>query len=304
MKLTEPFVSICIPTFNQINLLSKLLYSIKIQTYKDFEIVISDDSTTDEVGELVSDFSLENPELSIQYKRNQLPLGSPSNWNQSILLARGKWIKIMHHDDCFCDEYSLLNYVKLSEFDNNISFVFSGSIAINNENKSSYYSINNTNFLEIQFNPYSLIKGNLIGAPSAVMFKKNNLNFDEKLIWLVDIDFYLCYFLSLNPNQINYTEDFLVNTFMPIERITNECWMNPKIEVPEYLYLIHKHRVYSFGILNFVVELFLNMKVNSLKKIYFFASEIKVNFLLILILYAKKSSFFRFYLKLRNLINF
>ena len=45
----QPFFSICIPAYNSVELLNKLLQSIFKQTFTNFEIIISDDSTNKEV---------------------------------------------------------------------------------------------------------------------------------------------------------------------------------------------------------------------------------------------------------------
>ena len=106
MSEYTPEISICIPTFNQTFYLKKLLDSILIQTFTNFEIIISDDSSTDDVYDLISSyrhFFIDK----ITYVRNAKSLGPPTNWNNSISLAKGKWIKIMHHDDCFSSLNSL-----------------------------------------------------------------------------------------------------------------------------------------------------------------------------------------------------
>src|SRR5688572_7807017 len=89
-------VSICIPTYNQTQFLKKCLDSIVEQTYKNIEVVVTDDSTTDEVNKLVAGYK---DLLKIKYHKNRIALGSPANWNKGLDLAEGDLIKIIHHDD-------------------------------------------------------------------------------------------------------------------------------------------------------------------------------------------------------------
>ncbi|MDQ3100985.1 MAG: glycosyltransferase, partial [Bacteroidota bacterium] len=94
-----PKVSICIPTYRQTAHLRKTLASIAEQTFKDVEVIITDDSPDDAVEQLVAEFAAALPRL--QYARNSAPLGPPANWDHAISMARGEYIKIMHHDDRF-----------------------------------------------------------------------------------------------------------------------------------------------------------------------------------------------------------
>ena len=102
-KLFNSKVSICIPSYKCANLLKKCLDSISIQTFTDYEIVISDDTSDDEIRELVYSYS----NLPILYTKNIKPLGSPKNWNKAIKSATGEYIKIMHRDDWFTCSQSL-----------------------------------------------------------------------------------------------------------------------------------------------------------------------------------------------------
>jgi len=102
--ITFPYISICIPAFQGEDYLKRLLDSINIQTFKNYEVIISDDSPDDSVERLSENYS---NSFRLIYQKNKEPLGSPANWNKSISLANGKWIKIMHDDDWFYDKYAL-----------------------------------------------------------------------------------------------------------------------------------------------------------------------------------------------------
>ena len=99
-----PLISICIPAYKNKDFLERLLKSVSIQSFRDFEVIVSDDSPTNELENVCSRYT---DIFEIHYYRNNIPLGTHENWNASILKASGKWIKVMHHDDWFSDEESL-----------------------------------------------------------------------------------------------------------------------------------------------------------------------------------------------------
>jgi len=100
----NPFISICIPTYKRIQYLKRLLNSIAIQNFKDFEVIITDDSPSGDVNDLCDRYK---NKIQINYYKNPAPLGTPENWNESIRHAKGEWIKLMHDDDWFANEDSL-----------------------------------------------------------------------------------------------------------------------------------------------------------------------------------------------------
>src|SRR5215469_11343388 len=95
----NPKVSICIPAFQQPTCLRRALDSVFFQTFKDYEVIISDDSTDNSVENVVREYNRER--AGVKYHKNAVTKGSPENWNAAIELATGEYIKILHHDDCF-----------------------------------------------------------------------------------------------------------------------------------------------------------------------------------------------------------
>lgn len=229
-------VSICIPTYNQTKYLKKTLDSIVVQTYQHFEVIVSDDSSTDDVEHLLSEY---DTKLSIRYVRNQPSLGSPENWNHAISFAKGKWIKIMHHDDWFCENTALEKIVEQAHEHPN-ALIFAGIKGdIIQENRSYVNLPTKQKINAIQQDPFSLIWANVIGPPSAIMYPKSNATFDKNLIWLVDIEFYLD--LLLNKQlELVYIEEVLFENCQDEHNITNNCFQNKKLELREFNYIYNK----------------------------------------------------------------
>ena len=88
-----PTVSVCIPTYNRKTYLQQTIESVKAQTYRDYEIVIVDDGSTDGSGEMIK--KLDCP-IRYYWQENA---GLPKTRNRLIRLARGKYISFLDSDD-------------------------------------------------------------------------------------------------------------------------------------------------------------------------------------------------------------
>jgi len=93
--MNQPLVSICIPTFNRPDLLSRALRSALAQTYGNLEIVVTDNSDGPVTRQLVE--SLNDPR--IRYYKNPENIGSVANVIHVVSLARGKYIHLLMDDD-------------------------------------------------------------------------------------------------------------------------------------------------------------------------------------------------------------
>jgi glycosyltransferase involved in cell wall biosynthesis len=231
-------VSICIPTYNQTKYLRKTLDSIVSQTYQNFEIIVSDDSQTDEVEKLIHFYGEKYP-LNLNYIRNNPSLGSPENWNNAISLAKGKWIKIMHHDDWFC-EFTALDKIVQQAKNHPNSLVFSGIKGDFIKENRHYINLPSKQKIQaIKKDPFSLLWANVIGPPSTILFPKSIVQFDCKLIWLVDIEFYLQLLINNNLELI-YIEEILFENCQDEHNISINCLQNKILELKEFNYIYTK----------------------------------------------------------------
>lgn len=227
-----PKVSICIPTYNNLSAFKRCIKSVLEQTYTDYEIVISDDSTNNEIGDYLK--TIQNSDKII-YKKNEIPLGSPENWNEAIRNANGELIKIIHHDDWFPNENCLEKFVKAYIKFPKSKLIFSQSYIEIEGQKTRIHSINENDTKTLINIPSIILTKNLIGAPTATIFRKNSqFLFDNKLKWLVDIDFY---FKMIRNETFTYIPEPLVTTYAAKGRVTDECLNNKNIEVKEFFHV-------------------------------------------------------------------
>ena len=91
--LDLPVVSICIPTYNRREYLKETIDSILAQTYRDYEIVIVDDGSTDGTGEMID--ALDVP-VTYHWQENS---GDAATRNKLVELAKGKYVSFIDSDD-------------------------------------------------------------------------------------------------------------------------------------------------------------------------------------------------------------
>lgn len=258
-------VSICLPAYNQTKYLVKTLDSIVLQTFQNFELIISDDSTTNDVESIVNTYRNKFT-LKVHYVRNNPSLGSPENWNHAISIAQGKWIKIMHHDDWFCDSTALEKMVILAKNHPN-ALIFAGIKGEILQEKRSYVNLPTQHKIqELKNDPFSLIWANIIGPPSAILYPKSAIQFDHNLIWLVDIEFYLQ--LLLNKDlELVYIEEVLFENCQDAHNITNNCFQNKQLELKEFNYIYNKFYPNSSFINRFRFILLLKKHISTYSKV-------------------------------------
>jgi len=90
-----PQFSIAIPIYNRGKYLRHALRSCFAQTVTDFEIIVSDDCSSDDLRSVVSEFS----DPRINYSRSDVRLGAAKNHQRAVELSSGKYVLNLHSDD-------------------------------------------------------------------------------------------------------------------------------------------------------------------------------------------------------------
>jgi len=125
-------VSVIISTFNRKDYIGKAIDSVLNQTYKNIEIIIIDDYSTDGTGEYIKEkYNLKN----IRYFRNEKNLGCGISRKKAMHYAKGKYINFLDDDDRFIDNTYFENAVKILEKDKKISIVCGSHIVNDVVNK-------------------------------------------------------------------------------------------------------------------------------------------------------------------------
>ncbi len=228
-------ISICIPAYKNAAFLSRLLDSIAHQTFKDFEVIISDDSPDNELETIIEFYKRYFP---IVYHKNTVALGSPANWNNAIQLAKGKWIKLMHNDDWFAHTRSLEIFAAYTMQSNVKDFIFSAHHLYENDKMKSIEKVSFIIENQLRKNPLILFRKNYIGHPSTILIKNNrDIWYDENIKWVVDFEFYI---RALKKTDFIYINQPLINIGLGEHQITQHVFRNRDVEIPENIYLLNK----------------------------------------------------------------
>jgi len=204
-------VSVCIPTYNGEKYLKESLESIKKQTFKNIEVIISDDQSKDNTLKIAHEFKQE-VDFPVSIYTHQ-PQGIGANWNHCIEKAEGTYIKFLFQDDILydtCIEEMVEIYTKYPEIglvackrdfiidpdmkseQTEIWIEKYKDLQIDYElfNESIYYLTKNV------FGEISFLDGhrNKIGEPSCVMFRKDITKsiglFDVRLKQILDYEYW------------------------------------------------------------------------------------------------------------------
>ncbi len=95
--MTTPTLSVGLPVYNGERYLAAALESILDQTYEDFELIISDNASTDRTEHVCRRYASEDPR--IRYVRLPENIGASRNYNHTVELARGRFFRWAAHDD-------------------------------------------------------------------------------------------------------------------------------------------------------------------------------------------------------------
>lgn len=238
-----PFVSICIPAYRNQKSLHRLLASIRQQDYADYEVIICDDTPDLSVWEVVAAYA-DLP--GFQYQHNHRRLGSPVNWNRCLDLAVGDWIKVMHHDDWFTAPSSLRTFADLASEVGGSPLVFSACNAYRNgeilEFVHAPFGHDHDHCELTKLRASDLIFANQIGSPSVTMFRRDTgFRFDPALLWLVDVDCYVC--IASQGGAWLISQPMINVTFAADTQITFSVENDQTLRLNETLYLCNKHNL-------------------------------------------------------------
>ncbi|MGD1704830.1 glycosyltransferase family 2 protein [Dapis sp. BLCC M229] len=141
-----PKVTICLPTYNSGEFLTQAIDSILEQTFTDFELIISDDSSTDNTPEVIRSY-LEK-DSRIKYLQNSKNLGLFPNWNRCLESASGEYITVFAQDDVMLPK-NLEQKVKILDKYQNVGLVISSIMVVDDEN--NYLNWDWANYSEDKF---------------------------------------------------------------------------------------------------------------------------------------------------------
>lgn len=184
-----PAVSILIPTYNS-RYFAQALQSALDQSFRDTEIIVSDDSDTDVAAELVAGKN----DARLRYVRNTPGLGFHGNFAQCHRLAQGKYIKFLNHDDVLRQDYVAQMVDAFEQLGSKISLVFARRARIDgqgrvlpDDSQTMPLAKKNGPFRGAMLADHCLKESaNRIGEPTAAMFRRDDAAPNPHSLFCID----------------------------------------------------------------------------------------------------------------------
>ncbi len=208
--IENPLVSICIPVYNGEKYIQETIDCCLNQTYKNIEIIICDNNSTDRTLDIIN----LNSDHRIKVSKNNTNIGLKANFIKVLSLATGKYIGFLGADD-WVDNLAVEKSVKVFESSENQNVVLTNTYikVINDVGEQVFvktffgFSGKISKFWSIRSN--FLYGSNIIGEPNGSFFKKEI--FDKVLIsdfknanmWVIDLDIKLELLLHGDSYMIN-----------------------------------------------------------------------------------------------------
>ncbi|WP_303690572.1 glycosyltransferase family 2 protein [Megamonas hypermegale] len=118
-----PIISIIVPVYNVEKYLKRCIESILNQTFKNFELLLLDDGSTDSSGSICDKYAKKDNRIIVKHKKNQ---GVSATRNLGIDIAKGEYITFVDSDDWIENDYLEKMYLKINEM--NVPLLITGHI--------------------------------------------------------------------------------------------------------------------------------------------------------------------------------
>lgn len=193
-------VSIAMSTYNGGLFLKEQLDSILKQTYRNLEIIISDDSSTDNTIEIIKEY--QNKDKRIVFYQNKENLGFVKNFEKAISLCNGDYIALADQDDIWKNNKIELF---LSQIEENVLIYSNAAIIDKNSKETGSNFILKSNIRKwdsnISFLLYNVISGN------TMMFKKELIKYILPFPMNITYHDFWIAFVAATYGTITYTDE-------------------------------------------------------------------------------------------------
>ena len=235
MKTKQPLISVIMPCYNGEKFIGEAIESVINQTYKNWELIIVDDDSTDKSEEIVKQYLLDNRIQYIQHKKNK---GIPSARNTGIKKSNGEFIALLDDDDMWIPSKLAIQLEEFQKSKDVFGLVFGNIRVINSggciihEAESLKINLENLSKEDVIRN---LFLYNFISSITA-MFKSECITevggFNEEITWGGD-DYDLWLRLA---NRFKFA---YINKVLGIKRVHNDNYSQTERMIKGEIQLIN-----------------------------------------------------------------
>jgi glycosyltransferase involved in cell wall biosynthesis len=236
----NPKVSIIIPTYNRADLMPRAVNSVLNQIFKDFELIIIDDGSTDNTKQVVDEFQKKDKRIKYIWQENS---GTPSKpKNTGIKNSYGEYIAFLDSDDEWLPKKlkKQLNVFKNSKKED-LGFVGCNALIVNE--KTGTETVYNMPLYNDKIFFEKLLKNNFIWSSSGALVKKEVFEkiglFDEKLKYGEDWDMWIRIAQKYN---FDFVPEVLFKYYIHSSSVTNTTPVRKKDK--DLMYIFDKHKEY------------------------------------------------------------
>ncbi len=202
--MSKPIVSIILPVKDQEKLVGRSIQSVIDQTFKDWELFVVNDGSTDRTGEVVQGFAAKD--RRIIYLNNGRNLGIPKSFNSAARMAHGKYIGRLDSDDSWIGKDKLQKQVEFLDRHPDYVVTGGGMVVVDESGKEHYRYLKPERDEELRRSALvtsPISSSTFLGRADVIL--KSGL-FDEKLNFNEDWDFFLK--LGTMGKMYNFPEYF------------------------------------------------------------------------------------------------
>lgn len=206
-SVCTPRVSVLVPTYNYARFLPEAIESVLAQGFRDFELLISDDGSTDDSAAVIQHYVERDARVRAHFRDTNI--GMVANWNGCLRQARGEYVKFLFGDDVLTSPVSLGRLV--AQLDAAPGAQLAASARLLLDARSRVTGLADELRVGEHDGPRLIAhclrkRSNLIGEPSAVMFRRDCVSegFDPSLRQIVDLEFW---FRLLLRGSLVYTRE-------------------------------------------------------------------------------------------------
>lgn len=201
---TKKKLSVFIITYNQESYIQQCIESALNQNFDNYEIVISDDCSTDKTQQICEHYQQKYPDL-IRYIRRDVNLGLTKNWVETLKLCRGEYVAICEGDDYWIDENKLYSQVEFLDSNPNYVITCHNSKIVN---EGTFENSFNTKEIPSTTDINYLLDHSFYIPTASVVFR-NGIDFQNLTSEYKNMDYLTYLLLTSQGGLINYSDRLL-----------------------------------------------------------------------------------------------